>query len=591
MMKTRILVSVAAALAAGMAVLAAPIQADSIPGAPWIQQAERQGIAKAFDPVEVGISNRPSVLTETNYYVYGPGTGFSEVEVDVTLRSQGFDDPVNIYLYWQNRNNTAQTLYYNLPSGDFVNTEVDLFGTPGNPVDVRTPDLGTPGGEPFALFGPNSAFGPVPASVSTATGLYQFVLEIRRPNGSVVSRGNALYNWVDGVQVVSGNQNGTVNWTANNAYYLADPVNFQSGSTLNIQAGTVILGSEAGQGTLVIRQGAQIFANGSDMAPIIFTSEQEVGSREPGNWGGLVINGSAPTNEGVVPNGEGDSGPYGGDNAADNSGTLRFVRVEFAGIRFSETNELNGIALQGVGSGTTLEYLQVHFNSDDGIEFFGGSANAKYVLITDAEDDSVDWVQGWDGKMQYVVVTQRTGVANRLIEADNLSSNPDALPRSAPMIANGTFYGNLGTPNVVERAEGIRLRLGTGGNLTHLIQANAKEEGIRVTDAETLAILGTELQIRNSWFVGNGSGLTDDPTVQGYLEAGAQGNSFGNPQIPNGNDIVAPDFAIRGNGARNNGPLPAEFQSDPFFDNVNFAGGVNPFDSWTDDGWTTFSDN
>lgn len=571
------------AFAAGIAFLAAPASAVTATDA----LVERQITKQAFPPVEAALADRPAILLETGSYFHGPGTGNDAVELDVTLDNRGFDDAVEVYLYWQNRNNPNDQLFYNLPQGDFVNEEIDLFGTADSPVSILAPDLGTPGGAPFPLFGADGAFGAVPASVTTNTGLYQFVFELRRPNGSVVARSNAMYNWVDGVVGVSGTI-GSQTWTSNNLYRLLDPVNVQSGATLTIQPGTVIIGDKGDQGTLVIRQNARIEAAGTAMAPIIFTSEFPVGQRAPGDWGGLVINGNAPTNEGVVPNGEGDSGPYGGNASNDDSGTLQYVRVEFAGIRFSDQNELNGIAFQGVGAATTVDHLQVLANADDCFEWFGGTVDAKYLFGLDCEDDTFDWVQGWGGKLQHIVAIQRKVNLNRLIEGDNLGSNPDAQPRSTVMAANGSFF-DFTPPG--EETEGIRLRRGMAGNFTHLVQQGSADEGIRVTEQETLDLLGDELKVRNSFFFGNGS-LTDDPTVAAYLNAPAQNNRQADPRITNPNSIVQPDPTPRaGSPARGFGQLPVEFRNDAFFDNVNWAGGVNPADSWIDDGWTTFADN
>ena len=151
---------------------------------------------------------------------------------------------------------------------------------------------------------------------------------------------------------------------------------------LEIEAGTTIYGDSATNGTLVIARGSQIHAHGTAAAPIVMTSDQLEGERARGDWGGLIINGYAPLNiEGGEAEGEGDTGTYGGDDPTDSSGILEYVRVEFAGTEFSPDNELNGIAFQGVGSGTTVENVMVKFNKDDGLEFFGGTVEVKYVRL------------------------------------------------------------------------------------------------------------------------------------------------------------------------------------------------------------------
>ena len=174
----------------------------------------------------------------------------------------------------------------------------------------------------------------------------------------------------------------------------------------------------------------------------MFTSDQLEGQKARGDWGGLIINGNAPINgcdeDLCSAEGEGSTGLYGGDNTEDNSGTLRYVRVEYAGTQFSEDNELNGIAFQGVGSGTTVEYIQVHMNADDGVEFYGGSVNVKYVVLTGIGDDSMDWTDGWNGKAQFVLAKQASDDGDNGIEADNNKANNDFEPRSNPTLANMT---------------------------------------------------------------------------------------------------------------------------------------------------------
>ena len=318
MRTTRILSLALATLALGAAA-AAPAQA-------------------VFDPLVPGIGNRPAILLETDYYVYGPGTGFGTPRVTVTIDNRGYDEPTTLYLYWQNRE-TGARMFYNLHDG-LVGQERDLFGADG-PARILVPSLSD-----FCLFGNGCALGNLPAGVPTTTGLYQWVLEVRDEDGQdAVGRGNAMYNHVDAVVDVTGDIDGNVTWTSNNAYFLRGAPTFVNpGATLNIEPGTIILGSQADQGTLAVLPDGTINADGDADRPIIFTSELEVGERGPGDWGGLVISGNAPVNGGERI-GEGNSGNYGGDDPGDSSGVLRYVRVEFAGIRFNEQNELNGIAL------------------------------------------------------------------------------------------------------------------------------------------------------------------------------------------------------------------------------------------------------
>ena len=151
--------------------------------------------------------------------------------------------------------------------------------------------------------------------------------------------------------------------------------------------------------------------------------------------------------------GEADTGVYGGDNPNDNSGILRYVRVEFAGVEFSPDNELNGIAFQGVGRGSTYEFIQVHMNRDDALEWFGGTADIKYAVASNAADDSFDWTFGWTGRAQFIAIHQRGDDADNGIEADNNEFNNNLLPRSNPQIYNMTICGD---PDANEGAESVR---------------------------------------------------------------------------------------------------------------------------------------
>lgn len=195
-------------------------------------------------------------------------------------------------------------------------------------------------------------------------------------------------------EIIQGKITASRTLSASREYLLRGAVFVESGATLTIEPGTKVYGEQATRGTLIIAQGGKINANVTAQAPIVFSSDQPVGKQERGQWGGLIINGRAPINTGTAF-GEGDTGQYGGTDPHDNSGVLRYVRVEYAGIEFSPDNELNGIAFQGVGDSTVVQYVQVHFNQDDGIEFFGGTVNLKYALVTGARDDSFDWTDGW----------------------------------------------------------------------------------------------------------------------------------------------------------------------------------------------------
>jgi hypothetical protein len=272
------------------------------------------------------------------------------------------------------------------------------------------------------------------------------------------------------VRVIRGRFTSSILLESQYHYVLRGAVFIARGANLVIQPGTRIVGEFATLGTLVIEQGGRIIADGTAAAPIVFTSDQPIGQRARGDWGGLIINGEAPTNlPGGVGLGEGDTGQYGGNSPNDNSGVLRYVRVEYAGIEFSPDNELNGIAFQGVGRGTVVDYVQIKFNKDDGVEFFGGTVDARHLILTAIGDDSIDWTFGWTGRIQFAIAQQRGDDADNGIEADNNGNNNALTPVSNPTLYNVTLIGDPDTNEGGESDDGGEIREGTAGTFRNFI--------------------------------------------------------------------------------------------------------------------------
>ena len=244
------------------------------------------------------------------------------------------------------------------------------------------------------------------------------------------------------VIVVTGEVTGAETWVSTNYYVLRGAVFVRAGGTLNIQAGTRVIGESGSVGTLIVERGGRLNAIGTRSGPIVFTSDQPIGQRGRGDWGGIIINGRAPINfGGGEAAGEGDTGVYGGTDPNDNSGILQYVRVEFSGIEFSPDNELNGIAFQAVGRGTQLDYVQAHMSRDDAIELFGGTADVSTGDVQ-CGGRRLDWTFGWSGRAQFIAITQRGDDADNGIEADNNEFNNNVLPRSNPQIYNITACGD-----------------------------------------------------------------------------------------------------------------------------------------------------
>jgi hypothetical protein len=231
---------------------------------------------------------------------------------------------------------------------------------------------------------------------------------------------------------------------------ISGQVNIPSGCILRINPAesgtdgdavvTIYADASVAPSAIVIHQGAQIDAQGSASTPIVFTPTG--GSTTPGAWGGIVLIGDAPVNvPGATVEGLPGSISYGGSDASDNSGILRYVRIQYAGYQLVTDNELNALSLYGVGSGTTLEYIQAHRGSDDGIEFFGGTASIRYAVVTGTEDDSFDYSYGWTGKAQFIIVQQGLNVGDKGIEADNNDAGTGASPVTDADIWNITLVG------------------------------------------------------------------------------------------------------------------------------------------------------
>ena len=260
------------------------------------------------------------------------------------------------------------------------------------------------------------------------------------------------------VETLKGTITSDVTLKAGTTYKLSGEYIVEAGATLNIEAGVKIISFyDDIVDYILIKQGAKINAMGTANAPIVMTSEKE----EPGAWGGIHICGKAHTNaEGGKGSSEIGGAVYGGNDDADNSGKLQYVRVEYTGYAFDEEHEANGITFYGVGNGTIVDHCQAYKGSDDGFEFFGGSVNVSNMVVVSCSDDSFDWTEGWNGKGTDLVAYQEPKATlgydcDCLIEADNNENDNAASPISHPTLKNLILAGNG------ESKQGIRLRRGT----------------------------------------------------------------------------------------------------------------------------------
>ncbi|ULQ56356.1 hypothetical protein KJS94_17030 [Flavihumibacter rivuli] len=224
-----------------------------------------------------------------------------------------------------------------------------------------------------------------------------------------------------------------------------------NGAILTIEPGTIIKSDVTLKGALIIERGSKLIAEGTPSEPIVFTSGKAPGERSPGDWGGVILLGNAPTNRPTSPAPIVEGGvnrPYGGTVANDNSGSLKYVRIEFSGIAAEPGSEINGLTLAGVGSGTTIENVQVSYGADDAFEFFGGTVNCKNLVAIGTMDDDYDFDFGYVGKIQYAVALRDkpsdTDQANG-IECDNNGAGDLVEPFTRPVLSNLTLIGPYDT--------------------------------------------------------------------------------------------------------------------------------------------------
>ena len=263
--------------------------------------------------------------------------------------------------------------------------------------------------------------------------------------------------------------------SAGKKYMLKGFVYVMSGATLTIEPGTVIVGDKASKGTLVVTRGGKVNAEGTAAKPIIFTSAQEVGAREEGDWGGIILLGKAPINAtggeakiegGLTATNGGDEKTYiyyGGTDAADNSGVLKYVRIEFAGVAYSPDNEINGLTMGGVGSGTTISYVQVYRSGDDSFEWFGGTVNCDHLIATYTWDDDFDTDNGFSGRVQFGLAQRFRTIADQSgsngFESDNDATGSTNTPQTKAVFSNMTIVGPGGTGSTnANYQHGVQIR-------------------------------------------------------------------------------------------------------------------------------------
>ncbi len=416
-------------------------------------------------------------------------------------------------------------------------------------------------------------------------------------------------------------------WTANNAYLLGQPIFVTNGATLTIEPGTTVYGFEDIEGgtfgSLIITRGAKIMAEGSKTDPIVFTAlderDGELTLEDSSLWGGLIILGQAILNDADNPNinpdnpvlnereiegfpagGNNDFIKYGGLDDDDNSGVLKYVSIRYGGFEFETDEEINGLTLGAVGRGTTIEYVEVFNNSDDGVEFFGGTVNTKYLVMAFNEDEQFDIDQGYRGMNQFWFgIGKSVGAGSNYGGEHDGGDSPDKTlePFARSQVYNATYLGSGVKGGNPQTNTAFRLKDNFAGQYHNSIFGDFPNQAVRIDDDSTKERANTEGDLsfeNNLWFdFGSYDGTAESLTLNGSAEeiavVSSNGNNYANPYLggisrrPHGGLDPRP---VAGGPAYSNGR--SGVPDNGFYDQVNYVGAFSANDNWME-GWTYLS--
>ncbi len=399
----------------------------------------------------------------------------------------------------------------------------------------------------------------------------------------------------------------TVNttWDCDTTYFLKSYIYVKNNATLTIQPGTVIIGDTTNKGSLIIERGSKLQAIGTVTCPIVFTSSRKPGLRKRGDWGGLILLGRGPLNvpggeaniEGIPPS---DDTKYGGGanpDPNDNSGTLKYVRVEFAGVALSPNNEINGLTMGAVGAGTSIDYVQVSFANDDSFEWFGGTVNAKHLIAFRGIDDDFDTDNGYSGKVQFAMGLRDKKVADvsgsKGFESDNDATGTANTPQTRAIFCNVTSDAGADTTQNSLFTAGAHIRRNS-----HQYIYNSIIMGF----PEGLLIDGTPTQsnvLADTLVTGNiitckyaPKYVVSTPVNSAVDNLLLSANNYypGNLQVKLSvpYNLTAPNLRPKaGSPALNTANFGHAGLSDPFFTPVTYRGAFSQTTDWTT-GWANF---
>ncbi|HYP08319.1 MAG TPA: hypothetical protein VER03_18945 [Bryobacteraceae bacterium] len=531
----------------------------------------------------------------TDKVVYQPG---EQLTVRWTTKPGNDFYPYTIVAFRQN-NQTGVRTY--LPGNS--STVADIFGkTQADGFNiVRVPEA------------TKAVFGGGPVTVPSEPGMHTIVVQLRDYMGNrVIKSAYAKFGVVTGYEDLPAQISSDRRLTNDKAYRIRGIVSVRNNATLTIDPGTYIIGQPGSQppSVLLITTAGKLVANGTRSRPIIMTSSQPVGQRQRGDWGGVILLGKAPVND---PGGELSieglpdlpETKYGGTDANHNCGTLRYVRVEFAGALLRPNEETNAITYGACGKGTVSEYLQAHYGLDDSFEWFGGTNDAKYLVGTYGADDYIDVQIGYRGRVQHVVVVANEDLSNRGVEADNYERDFGASPRTKLSLWNATFIGNAASAGAkgFDEADApcLYYRRGAATSTNNVICYNWTTRTVGGANFDTITPLFGSGDFSLNGVIAFGNGREASPARGDNLQdqfvadfrplatggQAASGNvAFADPQLTRPIERSDPDFKVLASSPA----LGAQFLAPPddgFFDQwATWAGGMGPI-NWTEE-WTTF---
>lgn len=555
-----------------------------------------QDEARALVGANVNYDSQAAMWVWADKIVYEPG---QPLTTRLTLKANDDPYPYTVIAYRQN-NQTGQKFY--LPAG--ATEPTDIFG---NNLERGFQAIRLASLDKLVVVGQNGLLIPQPISVPEEYGMHTLVVQLRDYTGNrIIKSAYFKFGVVRGFENLPSEITSDRFLNNDRAYRINGIVQVRNSATLSIEPGTILIGQPGSQppSALLVTNTGRLVAEGTRSRPIIMTSSQPIGSRQRGDWGGLIMLGRARINDpGGRLNIEGlpdtPETQYGGTDDNHSCGSLRYVRVEFAGALLRPNEETNSFTWGACGKLTIGEYLQAHYGLDDSFEWFGGSNDNKYLLGTYGADDYFDYQIGYRGRVQHAIAIANGDLSNRAIEGDNYERDFGATPFSKPQMYNMTFIGNNNRGFDETDSSAIFLRRGAAGSLNNMLVFNWSTSTMNFANNDTIVanLRNRELTVDGILGWGNGQHANRANTVEaqfpndvrqfvGNNTAGVRQLVVQEPLLRRPLEYSDPDLRP----ATASPVFSARWISPPddgFFDSwATWIGGMGPI-NWTEE-WTTF---